>query len=170
MRQRGLVLLATLVALLLLGLAALMLLRGILGDAVSTGAVNQHLKLVAQSDQATQQLIQDIAAATAQGQPLEVSAQGQSWFVASAAPPTAASWARCTAGGSGCAALNSLGAGVSAWGVVRTTGQVDPYGCGSPQYAAVQYAIDVLVRDPKGVGAATETLYKVCFPADFTQG
>lgn len=169
-RARGSALLFALAALLIIALGALFTLRGVLIDTGLTGRFGARAKDIPASDLALQWLVTQIEARTGE-QPLEISAVGQPWYLATALqqPPTAAYWAACASGPTStdtCATV-PMPAGVpqTAYVFAQPTGRIDPYGCNTRGIEAIYYDLWVHTVDDNGLVAAdTESLYKLCLP------
>ncbi len=184
-RQRGSILLYSLVALLLMFLGVLFALRGSLNDTALTDHYSQRQKNLQASDLALQSILStDLAPYAAAANELEVAASGQSWFYN--AQPTQmvdagnapAYWRSCIATASGgsssgsgwsgtttptCAKLPTLAGGQTAWFFVQPTGVTDGAGCGTSGMTAVYYDIWIHTADPRSqVWADTESVYRLC--------
>lgn len=164
--QQGLSTLIVLVALLVLALGVLASLRGVMMDTISTRDMALSSKALTLNDAALQQLKHVVDAAVGSGQELEITGSAYPWFTTDTATPDAAFWDKCQAGSGPCTTLDLGVSGFQAWGSVHATGVVDPKGCSNPQYAAVAYALNVLVKNVnKNVQSSSQAIYKVCFPA-----
>ena len=171
-RQRGSILLVSLVALLLLFIGALFTLRGVLTDTALTDAFNERQKATIASDLALQWTVSQIEATyqASQGHVLEISAAGKPWFLSTAQPqvPDATYWSTCETNPSStyvCAPVTlANSAPQRAWVFVQPTGRSDPSACGDTQsLTAWYYDIWVHTVDPRTqTGVDTESLFKLC--------
>jgi Tfp pilus assembly protein PilX len=181
-RQRGSILLVSLVALLLLFIGALFTLRGVLTDTALTDAFNERQKATVASDLALQWAVSQIEATyqASQGHVLEISAAGKPWFRPwsgnPAAPVNPSSqpasqpnyWTTCENNPSStyvCAPVTlANSAPQKAWVFVQPTGRSDPSACGDTQsLIAWYYDIWVHTVDPRTqTGVDTESLFKLC--------
>ena len=167
-RQRGSILLYSLVALLLMFLGALFALRGSLNDTALTDHYSQRQKNVQASDLALQYIVKNY------GNSLSLnSASGQSWYYAALpaqmvdAANAASYWRSCIATASGgsssgsgwsgsttptCAKLPTLAGKQTAWFFVQPTGVSNG--------AAMYYDIWIHTSDPRSeVWVDTEAIY-----------
>ena len=184
-RQRGSILLYSLVALLLMFLGVLFAMRGSLNDTALTDHYSQRQKNVQASDLALQAIISsDLQPYAAAATELEVAASGQSWFFNAQPAQMVGSanassyWCSCMAASAGtsttgcgwggtttptCAALPKLAGGQTAWFFVQPTGRSDGSGCGTSGMTAVYYDIWIHTADPRSqVWADTESVYRLC--------
>lgn len=171
--ERGYVLLLALIALVVLLLGALFTMRTTLLQTAMTGNTMQRQKDVQGSDLALR-LVEQLIVQTSQaanGQALEYSASGKSWFYVPATtpwtPPTYSGyWSTCSSSSSTapCDSVSNMPTGYSASFVVVPTNQpTDPYACQSTGYTAVYYDIFIHTSEASGAtGANTETVFKLC--------
>jgi Tfp pilus assembly protein PilX len=179
-RERGEILLFTLVALLLCLVGLIYAMRDTIITTLVTGNNLAKQKNVQASDIALQRIQSHVdGVITVTGMDLPFSAAGEGWFRAidpNAAVPTqplapdAEYWAQCTAGGgltARCSTETLAGIGRKAKFVVQPTGRGDELGCpvkdGAPSLMAVYYDIFVYVEEAnQATSATTHTEYKVC--------
>ncbi len=169
-RQRGAILVYSLIALLLLFLGALYALRGGLTDTTLTDRFSERQTNTQARDMALQWAANQIGT-TATVAPLEVSAQGLAWFLnvsaAKAVVPDAAYWTTCMTSPTStdtCAAA-SLPSSVPqrAWVFVQPTGRTDSAACATQGLTAVYYDVWVHTVDSRNEAATdTEAVYKLC--------
>ena len=169
--QQGTITLFALIALLLMFLGALYTFRGDLIDTSLTDKAAVRQKNVQVSYMGLQWLTNQIMTASG-GNPLEIFAQGQPWYLSTQNPitPNPQYWSDCRAGWQANAVCASIpmpsGISQQAWGFVQPTGRVDPYACNSPTFTGMFYDVWIHVVDPRtGVAADTESLYKLCVPS-----
>ena len=171
-RERGEILLITLVCLLICLLGLIYAMRGAIIDSQVTGNNLARQKDVQSSDIALRMVTAQILAAY-KGQPLELSAAGQLWWrdvPAATAAPNAAYWAACLGNADTtlrCAQLtlsvNGSALPYQALVVVQPTGRIDATACSLAQFQAIYYDIHLRVTESSGTtGATTETVYKLC--------
>lgn len=175
LRQRGDILLVTLIFLLVSLLAILTASRAGIVDTLLTGNNLARQKDVQVADIALRQIESQINATSA-GMPLETSASTQPWYrdvPAGSAAPSASYWDACLGNASASArcATVTLAAGstnlpYTAYVVVQPTGRLDATACtlgSSGQYTADYYDVFVHVKESGGATAInTETVYRIC--------
>lgn len=173
--QRGSVLLYSLIVLLLIFLGALFTLRGVLTDTSLTDRFSERQKNILASDMALQWVVSQIQSAGT-AQPLEISAQGQPWFLAvqpvNAVTPGVPYWATCMSNSTSTdtcaqATLAATGAAVqptqTAWVFVQPTGRTDSSACNTTGLTAIYYDIWIHTIDARAqVATDTESVYKLC--------
>jgi type II secretory pathway pseudopilin PulG len=177
-RQRGEILLFTLVALLLCLVGLIFAMRDTIITTLVTGN-NLAKQKNAQANDIALKLIQSHidAVVTGTGMDLPFSATGEGWYRAidpDAAPqpptPDADYWAKCTPTGDTrqrCSTEPLPGTGRNAKFVVQPTGRGDDLGCpvkdGSLLLTAVYYDVFIYVEEAsQATSATTHTEYKIC--------
>lgn len=171
-RQRGEIVLVTLVFLLvcLLGLATAM--RDGVVNTMATGNNLARQKGVQVADIALRQVEARILDAYG-GMPLQLGAASQPWWrdvPAATAAPAPAYWDRCLGNSDATLRCASIAVTVdgralpyTAYAVVQPTGRSDSTSCSLAQYTAVYYAIHLHVKESNGATAVdTETVYRLC--------
>lgn len=174
-RERGDILLVTLIFLLVSLLAVLTAMRTGLVDNLLTGNNLARQKDVQVGDIALR-MIESQINATSAGMPLETSAANQTWYrdvAAGTAAPDATYWANClgnSAASLRCGSLTlTLGTTTlpyTAYAVVQPTGRIDSTACtlgSSGQYTADYYDVFINVQESNGATVVnTETIYRIC--------
>ncbi len=169
-RQRGAILIYSLIALLLIFLGALFALRGGLTDTGLTDRFSERQKNTQASDLALQWVSSQIAS-TGATSPLEISASSQTWYrpvaAASASVPDQQYWLTCinnpTTTDTCAQATMPSGVTQTAWVFVQPTGRTDTSSCGSGGESAVYYDVWIHTLDARGqVGTDTEAVYRLC--------
>lgn len=173
-RQRGEIMLITLVALLVCLIGLIYAMRETIITTLVSGNNLAKQKDVQANDVALR-MVEDLVTAAYNGQALELSAGNELWFrdvqptsVPPPAPPSAAYWATCVGGGvtTRCAEL-ALPAGVQPVGsvarvVVQPTGRTDATICGL-SLLAIYYDVYIYVQEPSlATFATTHTVFKLC--------
>lgn len=173
-RQRGEIMLLTLVALLVCLIGLIYAMRETIITTLISGNNLAKQKDVQANDVALR-MVEDLITNVYAGQALELSASDQTWFrdvqptaVPAPAPPDAAYWANCVgaAAASRCAEM-ALPAAVQPAGavarvVVQPTGRTDATVCGL-SLLAVYYDIYLYVQEPSlTTFATTHTVFKLC--------
>ncbi|MDD4885704.1 MAG: hypothetical protein PHO64_02130 [Thiomonas sp.] len=186
--EGGYVLLLTLITLVVLLFGVLFTMRGTLLQGVMTGNTVQRQKDVQAGDLALRQVQQAIiqTASGAGDVPLEIAANGASWFYL---PPNTSSpwavpgssaastyWQSCQAAKT-CDTLSNVASAISpappaiAAGytalvtVVPTNLPTDAYSCGTTGFTANYYDIFLHVQEANGqTGVNTESVFKLCTP------
>ncbi len=169
-RQRGAILVYSLIALLLIFLGALFALRGGLTDTGLTDRFSERQKNIQASDLALQWISSQIAS-TGATSPLELSAGSQTWYrpvaAASASVPDQQYWLTCinnaTTTDTCAQATMPTGTSQTAWVFVQPTGRTDTSSCGTSGESAVYYDVWIHTLDARGqVGTDTEAVYRLC--------
>jgi len=171
-RQRGDIMLVTLVFLLLCLLGLVVSMRDSMINTTMNGNNLARQKDVQVADIALRQLETQVLAAYG-GQALELSASGQPWWrnvAAGTAAPTGTYWDSCLGNATDSArcgavsvAVNGSALNYTALAVVQPTGRSDSTSCDLAQFQAVYYDLYVHVKESNGVTAVnTETVYRIC--------
>ena len=174
-RQRGDVLLYTLLATTVLVLGFLYAMRTAVIDTMMSGNLLTHQKEVQVSDLALRWMENTIASSYA-GQALELGSQANNWawyrkVAPGATPPTDAAnpgyWKSClgnTTASLRCASISlPSAAGYTALALVQPTGHTDASQCPIPGAVPRYYDVFIHISEVSGLtSATTETIYKLC--------
>lgn len=171
-RQRGDIMLVTMVFLLVCLLGLVVAMRDGLVSTLMSGNNLARQRDVQVSDIATRQVETQILAAYG-GMPLEIGASGQVWMrmvPAGTAAPTDAYWDSCLGNsdttlrcGSVSVSVNGTALGYTALAVVQPTGRSDANSCDLAGQQATYYDVYVHLKETNGVTSSnTETVYRLC--------
>jgi Tfp pilus assembly protein PilX len=174
-RQRGDILLITLVCLLVCLMGLLVAMRSGVSESLMNGNNLARQKDVQVGDIALRQVESQIQSVYG-GMPLETSASAQPWYrdvTAGTAAPAASYWANCVGNSTASARCASLSLAVNgsaipykAYAVVQPTGRYDSTSCAmgsAVQYTAEYYDIFIHVAESSGATAVnTETVFRIC--------
>jgi hypothetical protein len=174
-RQRGEIVLVTLVFLLVSLLGLMVSMRDGIVNTMTVGNNLARQKGVQVADIALRQVESRILAAYA-GMPLQLSAGSQAWWrdVSATTPaPAPGYWDACLGNADATRRCASIALAVdgrplpyTAYAVVQPTGRSDATSCSLAQYMAVYYAIHLHVKEANGATAVdTETVYRLCILA-----
>jgi Tfp pilus assembly protein PilX len=174
-RQRGDILLVTLIFLLVFLLGLVVSTRDGAVTTLATGNTLARQKNVQITDIVLRQLETQLLN-TSNGMPLETAATGQPWWrvvPAGTAAPAASYWDSCLGNNSTASRCGSISASVNgqalpytAYVAVQPTGRWDSTSCGlgpSPPFIAAYYDVFIYVKESNGATAAnTETVFRLC--------
>ena len=172
-RQRGDIMLVTLVFVLMCLLGLVYSMRDGIVSTLMTGNNLTRQKDVQVADIALRAVEGQILTVY-NGQPLEIAATGQNWWrvvAAGTAGPSGSYWDTCNGGSASsstrCGAItltmNNIALPYTAYAVVQPTGRSDTNSCTVSQLTAIYYDVFVHVKESNGATVAnTETIYKLC--------